>query len=190
MTFEDKLSGNSVEPSFDDDQIEASENLSPHVSEMEDLAELEVASKMGLPTYKAHWQLFVPTVIILAAYTAGLVWLFANQMTGTSLFRLFSLVLGVGVPLLAAHAFLRYQTVKLQFTETSMRIHKGWPKDTPVEVPYALIDDIKVKHGLVGRIFGGGTIIISLTTDNVIAVADLKSCKKIQSQFRKIAKQL
>src|SRR5680860_1227051 len=120
-------------------------NVLPRVSEIEDSSELEVSDHLGRPTYHAHWQLFVPAVVILCLYSGGLLTLLALDMGSSALFRMFTLVLGVGVPLLGVHAFLRYETVRLQFLEDSLLVHPGWPKDAPSEVPYDLISSLKVK---------------------------------------------
>ena len=156
------------------DQIRLARNALPHISEIEDSAELEVSDQMGRPTYHSHRQLFVPTIIILCLYSGGLLVLWSIDMTSSALFRMFALVLGIGVPLLGAHAFLRYETVRLQFLKDRLRVHPGWPKDAPIEIPYDLVSSLKVKRGLSGRLFGGGTIIIELTTGSKIAIADLK----------------
>lgn len=145
----------------------------PHVSEVEDNVELEVADKMGSPTYHAHWQIFLPTIVIFISYTSGLYALYMMDMTSSALFRLGAIVLGVGVPLLTVHAFLRYSTVRLQLMDRQLRYHKGWPEDASVEVPYELISSLRVKRGLAGRLFGGGTIVIQLTTGTKIAIADI-----------------
>lgn len=159
---------------------------SPIIAEIDDAAEMEVSAKMGRPTFTAHWQLFVPMIVIALLYGIGLALLYGYGKSSTSLFRLFAIVLGVGVPLLAVQAFLRYQTVRLQFTKKTIRIQKGWPKDSPFEVPYELISQVIAKRGLAGRLFGGGTIILKLTTDTKIAIADLKSVDEIVQQFNKI----
>ncbi|MBL1404678.1 MAG: hypothetical protein COC17_00485 [Hyphomicrobiales bacterium] len=145
----------------------------PRVLEVEDSTELEVADKMGRPTYHAHWQIFLPTIVIFISYTSGLYALYMMDMSSSALFRLGAIVLGVGVPLLTAHAFLRYSTVRLQLMDRQLRYHKGWPEDASVEVPYELISSLRVKKGIAGRLFGGGTIIIQLTTGTKIAIADI-----------------
>lgn len=160
---------------MEDGQANSNDELrdSPRVLEVEDSAAMEVADKMGSPTYHAHWQVFVPTIVILLSYSTGLVVLYLMGMTASSSFRLGAIVLGVGVPLLTVHAFLRYNTVRLQLMDSFLRYHRGWPEDASVEVPYELISSFRAKRGLAGRLFGGGTVVIELTTGTQISIADI-----------------
>lgn len=155
----------------------------PRVLEVEDSTAMEVADKMGSPTYHAHWQIFIPTLVILLSYSSGLYALHTMGMTSSALFRLGAIVLGVGVPLLTVHAFLRFSTVRLQFMDRTLRYHKGWPEDASVEVPYELISTMRIKRGLAGRVFGGGTIVIKLTTGTQIAIADIHDTSGAKSEY-------
>lgn len=155
----------------------------PRVLEVEDSTEMEVADKMGSPTYHAHWQIFLPTIVILITYSSGLYALHVMDLTSSALFRLGAIVLGVGVPLLTVHAFLRYSTVRLQLMDRHLRYHRGWPEDASVEVPYELISTLRVKTGIVGSIFGGGTIVIQLTTGTRIAVADIHNPHGAKAEY-------
>ncbi|MFK7901309.1 MAG: PH domain-containing protein [Nitratireductor sp.] len=163
-------------------------DVKPRVREVEDDAAIEVADKMGKPTYASHWQIFIPTLVIFLAYGLGLIVLFSMGMTSSALFRLGAIVLGVGVPLIAVHAFLRFSTVRLQFLETHLRYHSGWPSDASVDVPYELISSLDVRRGLAGRLFGGGTIVIKLTTGNRIAIADVFDPLGAQTEFVSLRK--
>ena len=77
------------------------------------------------------------------------------------------------MPFLAAHAFLRYQTIRLQVNNGRVLCHPGWPKDLPIEVPLQVIRKIRVRRGLSGRLFGGGTVVISLLAGDDVVIADL-----------------
>ena len=44
---------------------------------------------------------------------------------------------GIGVPLLAAHAFLRFQTIRMQVSDGHVFCHPGWPKELPIDVTFA-----------------------------------------------------
>lgn len=161
--------------------------VKPHVEQLEDSVDLEVSDKLGIPTYRAHPQLFAPSIAIFVLYSLGLIALVWNDMSSGSLFRLCAIVLGIGVPLLGVQAFLRHQTVRLQFFADNLRYHPGWPEDSPAEIPYALIENLKVKRGLSGRVFGGGTIVIKLTTGSKIAVADLERPLEAVAEFNRLA---
>ena len=137
------------------------------------LLERNEARDQGIPLFTAHWHLFAPTIIILFSYSFSWAMLAASGNSGTNLARLFIVVMAIFVPLLAAHAFLRYQTIRVQVNEDDIICHPGWPKDLPIDVPLSLIDRLVVKRGLAGRLFGGGTLVIHLKTDSKVAIADL-----------------
>lgn len=137
------------------------------------LLEKSDAQTQGVPLFFAHWHIFAPTTVILIAYSFSWLLLAMADMSDTNLARLFIVVMAVFVPLLAAHAFLRYQTIRVQVNEDCLFCHPGWPKDLPLEVPVAMIEDVVVKRGLSGRLFGGGTLVLHLVAENKVVIADL-----------------
>jgi len=124
--------------------------------------------------WRPSWQIFLPTLAIGLLYFG--VWGYFHLIgrAEASLSRLSLIVLGVGVPLLAVHAFLRYQTIRIQVVENAVRYHPGWPKDMPVDMPLELIDRVKVRKGISGRLFGLGTLVLHLTSGQKVAVTDLR----------------
>ncbi len=136
--------------------------------------ELEEVEQTALHSYRAHWHIFVPTIVICILYIAGWVTLYLMDKSQGDLARLFIVVLAVGVPLLFAHAFLRYQTISIKIFETHLQYHTGWPRAEPVRLPYGLIDKIKYTRGLSGRVFGGGTVILQLVAGEAIGIADVE----------------
>lgn len=127
-----------------------------------------------LHRYRAHWHIFVPTIVICILYISGWVTLYVMDKSGGDLARLFIVVLAVGVPLLLAHAFLRYQTISLEIFDSHLQYHTGWPKAEPVKLPFTVIDKIDYTRGLSGRIFGGGTVILQLVAGEAIGIADVE----------------
>jgi len=155
----------------------------PPLQEVEDHVELELAPQDGVSVFRPHWQIFIPTVIVLIGYGLSLLYLWATGRSDTALFRLCAIIAAVGVPLLAAHAFLRFETVRVQLKDASLCYHPGWPKDRMLEIPHELIETIRVKRGLAGRLFGGGTLVIDTSTGGKIAVADLRDPDAIIQQL-------
>jgi len=153
------------------------------VHEVEDGMELELPEAGAPVTYRCHWQIFVPTIVVLIGYGLALWYLWFTGRSEMALFRLFAIVMAVGVPLLAAHAFLRYETVRVQLMPETLRYHPGWPKDMAIEIPRELITGLYVKRGLSGWLFGGGTLIVKTSTRNRVAIADLKSPHEIVTLF-------
>lgn len=151
----------------------------PVVHEIKDDVSLELPDDEGSVSFRAHWQIFVPTIVILISYGLSMLYLWATNRVDTNLFRLFAIVAAVGVPLLAAHAFLRFETVRVKLLKNAIQYHPGWPKHMAQEIPMELIEILKVKRGLAGRLMGGGTLIIHTSTGSKIAIADLKDPDKI-----------
>ena len=104
-------------------------------------------------------------------------------MAGGGLARLFIVVLAVGVPILFAHAFLRYQTITIELFEDYLQYHTGWPKSEPVKLPYGMVRNARYTRGLSGRLFGGGTVVLRLIGGGVVGIADVESPKKISRQI-------
>ncbi len=160
--------------------------------DVEDLHILErrEAANSGVPLFAAHWHIFVPTLAIGLLYSLAWLGLALLGKSDTGLARLFIVVMAVGVPLLAAHAFLRFQTIRLQINEGHVLCHPGWPKELPIDVPLEMIESIRVRRGLSGRLFGGGTIIIRLVTGNTVAIADLAEPVTAHRKIAKVAPNL
>lgn len=148
----------------------------PHVRTVTDPGEFELSPKK---VFRAHWQIFVPTLAIAIMYLSSWTYLSVQGMEKSALSRLIVIVASIGVPLLAAHAFLRYQTIRVQVLPDGLRYHPGWPKDLPVDLPYDLIEDIRIKYGLLGWLFRTGTLVIDMTTGSKVAIADLHQPKLI-----------
>jgi|GEM_PF-4495414 len=123
--------------------------------------------------YKAHWQIFVPTFVICLLYVVGWVTLFYLGQSGDSLARLLIVVLAVGVPILFAYAFLRYQTISLELFDNNLRYHKGWPQADPVVISYTQVKKVIFSKGFFGRLFGGGTVMLQMDKGVVIRIADV-----------------
>jgi Bacterial PH domain len=142
----------------------------PHIRTVEDTADFENAP---VRSYGARWQLFLPAVAVGVVYLGAWAYLYSTGMRHTAIARLLLIVLTVGVPLITAHAFLRRQTIRIQVLSKGIRYHPGWPRDLPVDLPYDLIERIKVKKSLVSWLFNTGTLVIDLTTGERVAIADL-----------------
>ncbi|MFK5978664.1 MAG: PH domain-containing protein [Rhizobiaceae bacterium] len=123
--------------------------------------------------YGAHWHVFIPTMVIAVAYLFGWLFLLVLGRGEGTLAKLFVLVLAVGVPLLTIHAFLRFNTTRVQMCDAFIRYHPGWPKRFLVDLPYALVEKVSIRRGLSGRIFGGGTLVLHLTIGEKVYVPDL-----------------
>lgn len=144
----------------------------PHVRTLDDPSVLENARDH---VYRARWQLFLPTLAIAMLYGAAWIYLNNEGRSDSALARLSVIIMAVGVPVLAVHAFLRYQTIRLQLLPTFVRYHPGWPKDVPVDLPYELVEKVRVRRGVIGLLTGSGTLVLHLTTGEKVAIADLSN---------------
>jgi hypothetical protein len=152
----------------------------PHMTMLEDSADFEVTP---VRVFTARWQLFLPTLAIALFYSGSWFLLYSEGREDSSLARLYVIVLALGVPLLAAHAFLRFQTVRLQVLSRGVRYHPGWPNDLPVDLPYDLVERVRIKRGLIGWIVGAGTLVLDLTTGERVAIADLDRPAKAKKEI-------
>ena len=160
----------------------------PHAHKLEDADIFEPDQAEPGTIFRPRWQLFLPTLAIAALYSMAWTWLVLEERGGGALARLFLIVMAIGVPLLAAHAFLRYQTIRVQVLNDAVRYHPGWPRDLPIDMPLALIDRVSVKRGISGMIFGGGTLVMELTTGERAAVADLADPEAAKAEIDAVMK--
>ena len=144
----------------------------PHVHAVSDIAGFEAGE--GAPVWRPGLQIYAPTVVILALYFAAWVTMGFYGKSDGGIARLCLFVMSVGVPILALHAFLRHQTIRVQVIESNVRYHPGWPADQPTDMPLDLIERVRVRRGIAGRILHAGTLVLDLTTGQKVAVADLR----------------
>ncbi len=138
-----------------------------------DLEHYEAVSR-GYTYFTAHWQVFIPSLIIATLYgliCAGLIW------TGKADFafaRFFIVTMAVLVPLLFAWAFLRHQTIRLELGSDMVRCHNGWPQDESEVMPLDQVTDVQVEFDLISRWFGGGDLII-IGSEKTVTVRGLST---------------
>ena len=137
--------------------------------------------------FKPSWMaLFLPSIVIGTGYAAVLaVLIYAGRADG-ALARLCIAVLALGMPLLLTHAVLRFFTVSLELMQDSLIVHPGFPRRDPYEVPYQIIREIRVRHGIAGRLTGSGTLIFELVTGQRIRVRDLQGPERIRSRIERV----
>lgn len=147
------------------------------------ILEHKEALNEGIPHYTAHWHIFIPTVVIAILYSGAWITLAMLGKSDSGMARLFIVVMAVGVPLLAAHAFLRFETIRLQISDGRVLCHTGWPRDLPIKVPLQVIREMRVRRGLAGTLFGGGTLILELIPKGKISVTDLDDPEAAKSSI-------
>ena len=172
MTGGQEISGKSSAGGAEEDEDVLRPGI-PHAHLVRDVAGFELDEGVSQPSFRARWQIFLPTAAVGVIYAAAWLYLGNSGKDTHELMRLIFIVMSVGVPLLAAHAFLRFQTVRVQVLANAVRYHPGWPRDVPIDMPLDLIDRVRVRRGLAGLVFGGGTLVMDLTTGQKATIADL-----------------
>lgn len=122
---------------------------------------------------RAHWSLFVPSVLVALLY--GVVWLALDLtgLTGGALSKLIFLTLIFAPPVLLAYAFLRYYSTGVALTENCILVAQGWPHHLGQEIALSDVDAIEARVSTIGRLFGAGGVVIEVTDGHAIEVVDL-----------------
>ena len=138
-----------------------------------EILERREAEIQGIPLFVAHWQIFAPTLLICVLYLVVWGLLLSLGEAGQGNGRVFIIAMAMITPILAAWAFLKYQTIRLQISDNHLYVHLGWPREMPVDIPLTAVDSLSVRRGVVGRMFGGGSLHITLTDGRIVKVRDL-----------------
>jgi len=169
----EQMTSGKVPAESDEQAVDVERPGIPHAHTVQDVASFELDEGVAQPSFRARWQVFLPTVAVAIIYSGAWFYLINTGRDEYALVRLVFIVMSIGVPILAAHAFLRFQTVRVQVLPNAVRYHPGWPRDVPIDMPLDLIDRVRIKRGISGHVFGGGTLVMDLTTGQKAAVADL-----------------
>lgn len=129
--------------------------------------------------YEVHWAVFLPTGVIAVLYLG--LWFWFTEVHGTSggMSRVALLVLAVGVPLLVAHAGLRYVNGRLELMEEELIACPGWPVRRERHVAYRHIADVKLRRGLIGRVLDVGSLVIVDRNGDKTVMPDLSAPRDV-----------
>jgi membrane protein YdbS with pleckstrin-like domain len=128
--------------------------------------ERKEAESLGVKIYTAHWQLFLPVFFFLFLY--ALIWLMLSITGQSTSFSARFFIVGAAIllPLLAASAFLKFQTIRLQISEDSIAFSPGWPVDHLSVIKPEDIRNVEVSVSGLSALLGGGNLLIRLVDDN------------------------
>lgn len=129
------------------------------------------AEALGVTLFTAHWSLLVPTLVLAVVF--AILW-YALTVTGQSatlVGRFFIVAMAVLFPLLAATAFLRLQTTRVQIGDDVIAIHEGNLMGQLKELEPSSIDSISIKPTL----FGGGTLLIESNSETIAILRNLSN---------------
>ncbi|MDP3896116.1 MAG: PH domain-containing protein, partial [Mesorhizobium sp.] len=117
--------------------------------------------------------LFLPVAVILVGYSLVLLTLAVAGRSDGAIARLCIVVLTLIVPFLIAHAVLRLVTMRLLVLRHTLHLHPGFPRSERYEIPYGLIESMRIRRGIGGRIAGSGTLVLTLADGQKVAACDL-----------------
>lgn len=127
--------------------------------------------------------LFLPVAVIAAGYGLLLLWLWSTGESASGIARLAAIVLALGIPLLLAHAALRYATISVQLRDGFIQARPGFPQGVTHSIAYTDIEDIEIKRGI-SRLAGSyGTLVLRSRTAERISICDLGNPEIIRSEI-------
>ncbi len=132
---------------------------------------------------KAHWTLFLPALIV--AFLYGGLWLFllATGKGDTALARLTLLVLMLIVPVLLVRAYLRYASFGLLIRRQSILYRRGWLRPRWRRVKLESLSGVSPVLSPLGRIIGGGALVLKRPDHGDIRLHDLEGPEKAAQQI-------
>lgn len=132
-----------------------------------------------------HWSVFLPALVIAVIY--GGVWghLALRGSNDGALGRLLLAICVIGVPVLLVHAFLRYTSTRVEIHADGMRVEQGWPKRSSRRLEAGKIVDVETRFSPLGRLLGGGVLVVHCQGGHHYAVADLAAPDRVAGIIRR-----
>ena len=130
---------------------------------------------------RTHWAVFLPSLVIALLYGGLWLWFPAGDGIG----RAALLVLAVGVPLLAAHAAIRFVSAEIVVRGDALIARPGLPKRTEMRVLLSDVVKVSIRRGLVGRVFDVGTVVLTDRSGLSVAVPDLAAPARVEERVEK-----
>lgn len=139
------------------------------------------AEAIGASLFTAHWSVLVPTLVLTIVF--GILWyaLTATGQSATFIGRFFIVAMAILLPLLAATAFLRFQTTRLQISGDKIAVHEGNLMGNLVEIDSGMIENVTVEPMLMG----GGTISIESGQGTIAVLRNLANAEAAKKELIK-----
>ena len=119
-----------------------------------------------------HWTVFLPSLVIALLYGGLWSWFSAGD-AADGLARVALLVVAVGVPMLLAHAAIRFFGAEIVTADEALIARPGVPKRTEARVRVEDVVTVSIRRGLIGRVFDVGTVIVTDRSGQSVAVPDM-----------------
>lgn len=122
---------------------------------------------------KGHWSVFLPALVIAALYGGIWAWFAIRGAHDGALARAALSICVIGGPVLFVYAFLRFNSTHVGLYADRVLIEQGWPHRREFSLSAEAIVDVETRYSPVGRLFGGGTLIVHSRGGGHHSVADL-----------------
>ena len=129
--------------------------------------------------------LFLPVAVIAAGYGLLLLWLWFTGELASGIARLAVIVLAFGLPMLLAHAALRYATISMQLQDGFVQARPGFPQRGTLNIPYTDIERIDIKRGIARLVGNYGTLVVHLKNTDKVSICDLGDPEAICEEIMK-----
>ena len=131
-----------------------------------------------------HWTVFLPSLVIALLYGGLWAW-FSGGEAADGLARVALLVVAVGVPMLLAHAAVRFVGAEIVLRKETLTARPGVPKRTETRVRVDDVVKVSIRRGLIGRVFDVGTVILTDRSGLSVTVPDMAAPSHVAEYVEK-----
>ncbi|HDL16501.1 MAG TPA: PH domain-containing protein [Rhizobiales bacterium] len=124
--------------------------------------------------FRAHWTIFLPTIIVALLYGGLWVFLLVVGKGDTALARILLLVLLLVVPVLLVRAYLRFVTFGLVIGRRALTYRQGWLRPGWHRIQLDTLTGVRASMNPLGRMLGGGALILTRLDGGDICLNDVE----------------
>ncbi len=124
--------------------------------------------------FRAHWTIYLPTLIVALLYGGLWVFLLAMGKGDTALARILLLVLLLVVPVLLVRAYLRFVSLGLVIGRRALTYRQGWMRPGWRRLQLDAVTGVRASISPLGRILGGGALIVMRFDGGDITLYDVE----------------
>lgn len=139
--------------------------------------------KDGTVRFNAHWTIFLPALTVAFIYGGLWVFLLIAGKGDTALARILLLVLLLVAPVLLVRAYLRQASFSLHVGRHVLRYRRGWLRPRWRQLQMNSLTSVRASANPLGRILGGGALIITRLDGSDIALYDVASPEQAARQI-------
>lgn len=125
--------------------------------------------------FDAHWSIFLPAMTVALIYGGLWAFLLAAGKGDTELARILLLVLLLVAPVLLVRAYLRMASFSLHIGRNVLSYRRGWIRPRWHRLQMNSLTGVRASTNPLGRILGGGALIITRLDGSDIRLYDVAS---------------